>query len=139
MPSVETWWWVLRQAFGIPDLVRDEMAKEAIVSQLVHAAAAPATGLPPASIDLAHQKIRADAELIPSLVCSLGAAGFLDDVLLGEPDRDLVVRHFGRGELDIVDARQMIDRALDRVGAWVKANPDLPAHLREYNPPPRSD
>jgi hypothetical protein len=137
MASESAWWWVVRQAYQIPDIVSDRAAMDVIARKLAAVVTPPQGNLLPSAAGLGEENLRASATLIIQRICSLGADGELDDLLLREDiDGDRVFKRLTRGQPLEIEHRPLIDAAIQGVIGWVKENPSLPESLREDNAPP---
>jgi hypothetical protein len=126
MANDVTWWWALRQAFGVPDLVSDRGALHAIVETLAQARPDESNKWPAS---------RSSAEVTLRRVCALGAAGELDDVLIPgrrAANEDAFFNRIAKGDTGLyLEDKPIIDACLDRLVGWVRGDPFLPDSMRE--------
>jgi hypothetical protein len=76
-PYRRQWWWRLRRAFGIPDLVRDDAARKVIAYEV-------AQQTEPGNFD----RLSIASELVTAFL-TLGESGELDELFFGEPHQVL--------------------------------------------------
>jgi hypothetical protein len=146
MASEATWWWIVRQAFDIPDIVGDGLAMDAIAEEVAHAVPAATAEVPSDAphavalgIEQTRNEIRVAARRFVRRICSVGAQGELDGLLVPRGStgaHDWLLNRINQGEPLIADDRALIERALDVVVAWIKKHPHLPDALREPSAPP---
>lgn len=122
MANEIAWWWSIRRAFEIPDLVSESGALDVIVAQLIQETA------PNALLDPAREAART----IVHQFCALGTAGRLDGFLTSnEVDEDSLFNRLTAGNTGLFfEHRSMIDAFMGRVLPWVRKNPLLPPDLR---------